>query len=188
MNFLIDLFKLSFSDPSAAGVKLLALRLSINATLSAFTVSIIFASIMIFAFNGFGLVVLLPGIPPLYPIFVVLIVGVGNLALIGTIILAGRIFRANGSFSDGVLLFAWVQMLQVILQVCQIVLSLFSVALAGIIGLFGSGLLFWVLFGLINSWLSLASVWRAAFCFVLGLIGLSVCGSIILVSIGFSPA
>lgn len=188
MNFLIDLFKLSFSDPSAAGVKLLALRLSINAALSAFTVSIIFASIMIFAFNGFGLVVLLPGIPPLYPIFVVLIVGIGNLALIGTIILAGRIFRAYGSFSDGVLLFAWVQMLQVILQVCQIVLSLFSVALAGIIGLFGSGLLFWVLFGLINSWLSLASVWRAAFCFVLGLIGLSVFGSIILVSIGFSPA
>jgi hypothetical protein len=188
MNFLVDLFKLSFSDPSAAGVRLIELKLSINAALSAFTVSIIIASIMIFAFNGFGLVVLFPGIPPLSPIFVVLLVGMGNLALVGSIILAGRIFQANGSFSDGVLLFAWMQMLQVLLQLFQLVLSLFSVAMAGILGLFGTGLLFWVLFGLINSWLSLTSMWRSAICFVLGLIGLSIFGSIVLVSIGFSPA
>lgn len=187
MNFLVDLFKLSFLDPSAAGARLLELRPNIKTALSAFTVSIIFAVIMIFAFNGFGLVVLLPGLPALSPIFVVLIVGVGNLALVACIMLAGRVFQGEGSFSNGVLLFAWMQILQVILQAFQIGLSIFSGALAGLIGLFGTGLLFWVLFGLINSWLGLASVWRAGFCFVLGLIGLSVCGSIILVSIGFSP-
>ena len=99
----------------------------------------------------------------------------------------GSFVQANGSFFDGIFLFAWMQILQIFLQVLQLGISIFSQELAGSVGLFGTGLLFWVLFGLINSWLDLGSNWRAAFCFLLGLIVMSICGSIFLVSVGFSP-
>ena len=149
--------------------------------------TIILAAIMIFIFNGLGLVVLFPGMPPLSPIFVVIVIGIGNILLVACILFSSRIFQANGNFFDGIFLFAWMQILQIFLQVLQLGISIFSQEMAGIVGLFGTGLLFWVLFGLINSWLDLGSNWKAAFCFLLGLIVMSICGSIFLVSVGFSP-
>jgi hypothetical protein len=59
--------------------------------------------------------------------------------------------------------------------------------LAGLISLFATGLLFWILFGLLNAWLHLGSMWKAALCFVIGVIGLSMGSAFILVSLGFSP-
>ena len=187
MSYIIDLFKLSFANPYEAGLRLLALQPSKNTSLSAFAVTIILAAIMIFIFNGLGLVVLFPGMPPLSPIFVVIVIGIGNILLVACILFSSRIFQANGSFFDGIFLFAWMQILQIFLQVLQLGISIFSQELAGIVGLFGTGLLFWVLFGLINSWLDLGSNWKAAFCFLLGLIVMSICGSIFLISVGFSP-
>ena len=62
-----------------------------------------------------------------------------------------------------------------------------SITLAGLVSLIATGLLFWILFGLLNSWLNLGSMWKAAACFVISVIGLSMAGAFILVSFGVSP-
>jgi hypothetical protein len=73
------------------------------------------------------------------------------------------------------------------LQIAQTALMVISVTLAGLISIFATGLLFWILFGLLNAWLQLGSMWKAALCFVIGVIGLSMGGAFILVSLGVGP-
>jgi hypothetical protein len=113
--------------------------------------------------------------------------GFGTLGLVGCIWLSARAFGGAGKFSDGILVFSWIQILQVLLQIFQTALMMISNTLAGVISLFATGLLFWILFGLINAWLQLGSLWKAALCFVIGVIGLSMGSAFILVSLGFSP-
>jgi hypothetical protein len=48
-------------------------------------------------------------------------------------------------------------------------------------------LMFWILFGLISAWLELGSMLKAALCFVLGLVALSLGGAFLLVLLGFAP-
>ena len=78
-------------------------------------------------------------------------------------------------------------MLQVLLQVVQAALMVVSIPLAGFVSLIATGLLFWIVFGLLNSWLNLGSMWKAALCFVISVIGLSMAGAFILFSFGVSP-
>ena len=47
--------------------------------------------------------------------------------------------------------------------------------------------MFWILFGLMSAWLELGSMLKAALCFVLALIALSLGGAFLLVFLGFAP-
>ena len=187
MNLISNLLRLSLTNPTEAGAHILALRLNLGAALSAFAVTINIAVVLMFALSGFQPTTVLPGFAPMAPVVLVAIMGLGTLGLVGCIWLSARAFGGSGRFSDGVLVFAWIQILQVGLQIVQTALMVISVTFAGLISIFATGLLFWILFGLLNSWLNLGSMWKAALCFVLGVIGLSMGGAFILVSLGFGP-
>jgi hypothetical protein len=116
------------------------------------------------------------------------LMGGGTLGLVCCIWLISRAFSQNGRFADGLLVFAWIQVLQILLHIAQTVLMVISIAMAGLIGLFATVLMFWILFGLINAWLELDSMLKAALCFVLGLVALSLGGAFLLVLLGFAPA
>jgi len=101
--------------------------------------------------------------------------------------LISRAFSQTGRFADGILVFAWIQVLQILLHIVQTALVVISVTIAGTVGLFATVLMFWILFGLINAWLDLGSMFKAALCFVLGLVALSLGGAFLLVFLGFAP-
>ena len=187
MNFMSNLLRLSLTNPTEAGAYIFALRFNLGAALSAFAVTVIIAVLLLFALSGFKPTAVLPGFAPMAPVVLVAIMGLGTLGLVGCIWLAARAFGGSGRFSDGVLVFAWIQILQVGLQIVQTASMVISVTFAGLISIFATGLLFWILFGLLNSWLNLGSMWKAALCFLLGVIGLSMGGAFILVSLGFGP-
>ena len=187
MNFMINLLRLSVTDPNAAGMHISALRPSLGTALSAFVVTIIIAVVLMFALNGFQTAVILPGFPAISPVSLAAIMGFGTLGLVGSIWLAAHAFGGSGSFANGILIFAWIQTLQVLLQVVQAALMVVSIPLAGFVSLIATGLLFWIVFGLLNSWLNLGSMWKAALCFVIGVIGLSMAGAFVLFSFGVSP-
>ena len=187
MNFMSNLLRLSLTNPTEAGAYIFALRFNLGAALSAFAVTVIIAVLLLFALSGFKPTAVLPGFAPMAPVVLVAIMGLGTLGLVGCIWLAARAFGGSGRFSDGILVFAWIQILQVGLQIVQTALMVISVTFAGLISIFATGLLFWILFGLLNSWLNLGSMWKAALCFLLGVIGLSMGGAFILVSLGFGP-
>ena len=100
---------------------------------------------------------------------------------------AMNIFVESGRFGDGLMVFAWVQVLQILLHIVQTTLMLISMTIAGLVGLFATVLMFWILFGLISAWLELGSMLKAALCFVLGLVALSLGGAFLLVLLGFAP-
>lgn len=113
--------------------------------------------------------------------------GGGTLGLVCCIWLISRAFSQTGRFADGILVFAWIQVLQILLHIVQTALMVISVTIAGTVGLFATVLMFWILFGLINAWLDLGSMFKAALCFVLGLVALSLGGAFLLVFLGFAP-
>ena len=113
--------------------------------------------------------------------------GGGTLGLVCCIWLISRAFSQTGRFADGILVFAWIQVLQILLHIVQTALVVISVTIAGTVGLFATVLMFWILFGLINAWFDLGSMFKAALCFVLGLVALSLGGAFLLVLLGFAP-
>ena len=57
----------------------------------------------------------------------------------------GRAFGGRGSFPDALLIVVWLQLLMLALQVLQLVVTFFSPALAGLIGLAGFGVFLWLM-------------------------------------------
>ena len=107
MNFMINLLRLSLTDPNAAGTHISALRPSFGTALSAFVVTIITAVVLIFALNGFETAVILPGFPEISPVSLAAIMGLGTLGLVGSIWLVAHAFGGSGSFPNGILIFAF---------------------------------------------------------------------------------
>ena len=108
--------------------------------------------------------------------------------LVVCIWLISRAFSQSGRLADGLLVFAWIQVLQILLHIVQSALMVISLNIAGLVGLFTTVLMFWILFGLMNAWLELGSMLKVALCFVLGLVALSLGGAFLLVFFGFAPS
>jgi hypothetical protein len=187
MNLILSLLRLSLTNPTDAGRVLVGLRLTPGTAFSAFALVIIAAVLLMFSLSGFQGVMLLPGFAPLSPWFLTAIMGGGTLGLCVCIWLISRAFSQSGRFADGLLVFAWIQLLQTLLLIVQTGLMVISVNIAGLVGLFATVLIFWILFGLMNAWLELESMLKAALCFVLGLVALSLGGAFLLVFFGFAP-
>ena len=187
MNLILSLLRLSLTNPTDAGRVLVDLRLTLGTAFSAFALVIIAAVLLMFSLSGFQGVMLLPGFAPLSPWSLTAIMGGGTLGLCACIWLISRAFSQSGRFADGLLVFAWVQLLQTLLLIVQTVLMVISLNIAGLVGLFATVLIFWILFGLMNAWLELESMLKAALCFVLGLVALSLGGAFLLVFFGFTP-
>ena len=188
MNLILSLLRLSLTNPTDAGRVLVGLRLAPGTAFSAFALVIIAAVLLMFSLSGFQGVMLLPGFAPLSPWSLTAIMGGGTLGLCVCIWLISRAFSQSGRFADGLLVFAWVQLLQILLLIVQTALMVISLNIAGLVGLFATVLLFWILFGLMNAWLELESMLKAALCFVLGLVALSLGGAFLLVFFGFTPS
>ena len=187
MNLILSLLRLSLTNPTDAGRVLVGLRLAPGTAFSAFALVIIAAVLLMFSLSGFQGVMLLPGFAPLSPLSLTAIMGGGTLGLCVCIWLISRAFSQSGRLADGLLVFAWVQLLQTLLLIVQTALMVISVNIAGLVGLFATVLIFWILFGLMNAWLELESMLKAALCFVLGLVALSLGGAFLLVFFGFAP-
>ena len=187
MNLILSLLRLSLTNPTDAGRVLVGLRLPPGTAFSAFALVIIAAVLLMFSRSGFQGVMLLPGFAPLSPWSLTAIMGGGTLGLCVCIWLISRAFSQSGRFADGLLVFAWVQLLQTLLLIVQTALMFISLNIAGLLGLFATVLIFWILFGLMNAWLELESMLKAALCFVLGLVALSLGGAFLLVFFGFAP-
>ena len=187
MNLIFVLLRLSLTNPPDAGRVLVDLRLNLSTAFSAFVLVIIGAVLLMFTLSGFQGVTVLPGLAPLSPWSLTVIMGGGTLGLVSCIWLVSRAFSQSGRFGDGLMVFAWIQVLQILLHVVQTTLMLISMTIAGLVGLFATVLMFWILFGLISAWLELGSMLKAALCFVLGLVALSLGGAFLLVLLGFAP-
>ena len=188
MNLILSLLRLSLTNPTDAGRVLVGLRLPPGTAFSAFALVIIAAVLLMFSLSGFQGVMLLPGFAPLSPWSLTAIMGGGTLGLCVCIWLISRAFSQSGRFADGLLVFSWVQLLQTLLLIVQTALMFISLTIAGLLGLFATVLIFWILFGLMNAWLELESMLKAALCFVLGLVALSLGGAFLLVFFGFTPS
>ena len=186
MNPFLALLRLSLTNPTAAGQMLVNLRLNLSTAFTAFALVIIAAVLIMFILSEFQGMTVLPGFVPLTPWGLTALMGGGTLGLVCCIWLISRAFSQNGRFADGLLVFAWIQVLQILLNIAQSVLMVISITMAGLIGLFATFLMFWILFGLMSAWLELGSMLKAALCFVLGLVALSLGGAFLLVLLGFS--
>lgn len=186
MNLFPALLRLSLTNPTAAGQMLVNLRLNLSTAFTAFALVIIAAVLIMFILSEFQGMTVLPGFVPLTPWGLTALMGGGTLGLVCCIWLISRAFSQNGRFADGLLVFAWIQVLQILLHIAQSVLMVISITMAGLIGLFATFLMFWILFGLMSAWLELGSMLKAALCFVLGLVALSLGGAFLLVLLGFS--
>jgi len=165
---------------------LVNLRLNLSTAFTAFALVIIAAVLIMFILSEFQGMTVLPGFVPLTPWGLTALMGGGTLGLVCCIWLISRAFSQNGRFADGLLVFAWIQVLQILLHIAQSVLMVISITMAGLIGLFATFLMFWILFGLMSAWLDFGSLFKAALCFVLGLVALSLGGAFLLVLLGFS--
>ena len=186
MNPFLALLRLSLTNPTAAGQMLVNLRLNLSTAFTAFALVIIAAVLIMFILSEFQGMTVLPGFVPLTPWGLTALMGGGTLGLVCCIWLISRAFSQNGRFADGLLVFAWIQVLRILLLIAQSVLMVISITMAGLIGLFATFLMFWILFGLMSAWLELGSMLKAALCFVLGLVALSLGGAFLLVLLGFS--
>lgn len=186
MNPFLALLRLSLTNPTAAGQMLVNLRLNLSTAFTAFALVIIAAVLIMFILSEFQGMTVLPGFVPLTPWGLTALMGGGTLGLVCCIWLISRAFSQNGRFADGLLVFAWIQVLQILLHIAQSVLMVISITMAGLIGLFATFLMFWILFGLMSAWLELGSMLKAALCFVLGLVALSLGGAFLLILLGFS--
>ena len=155
MNLILSLLRLSLTNPTNAGRVLVGLHLAPGTAFSAFALVIIAAVLLMFSLSGFQGVMLLPGFAPLSPWSLTAIMGGGTLGLCVCIWLISRAFSQSGRLADGLLVFAWVQLLQTLLLIVQTALMVISVNIAGLVGLFATVLIFWILFGLMNAWLEL---------------------------------
>jgi len=186
MNPFLALLRLSLTNPTAAGQMLVNLRLNLSTAFTAFALVIIAAVLIMFILSEFQGMTVLPGFVPLTPWGLTALMGGGTLGLVCCIWLISRAFSQNGRFADGLLVFAWIQVLQILLHIAQSVLMVISITMAGLIGLFATFLMFWILFGLMSAWLELGSMLKAALCFVFGLVALSLGGAFLLILLGFS--
>ena len=186
MNFMINLLRLSLTDPNAAGSRILSLRPNLGTALSALVVIIIITVVFLHALNSFKPISLVYGLPKMLPITIVVARCLITLALVWSIWLVAYAFGGSGSLVDGVLIFAWVQVLQLLFLIIQIPLSVLPINFALLAILISIVVLLWVLFGLLNSWLGLNSMWKSAGCFIIGALGMSMGAAFILVSFGFS--
>lgn len=57
----------------------------------------------------------------------------------------GRAFGGRGSFADALLVVVWLQLLMLVLQVAQLVVTFVSPVLAGLLGLAGFGVFLWLM-------------------------------------------
>ena len=187
MNLILMLLRLSLTNPTEAGRVLVDLRLPLSTAFSAFALVIIAAVLLMFTLSGFQAVTVLPGFAPLSPWSLTALMGGGTLGLVACIWAISRAFNQSGRFADGLLVFAWIQVLQMVLHIVQTALMVMSMNMAGLVGLFATVLMFWILFGLMSAWLELGSMLKAALCFVLALIALSLGGAFLLVFLGFAP-
>jgi len=187
MNLILMLLRLSLTNPTEAGRVLVDLRLPLSTAFSAFALVIIAAVLLMFTLSGFQAVTVLPGLAPLSPWPLTALMGGGTLGLVACIWVISRAFGQSGRFADGLLVFAWMQVLQIALHIVQTALMVMSMNMAGLVGLFATVLMFWILFGLMSAWLELGSMLKAALCFVLALIALSLGGAFLLVFLGFAP-
>ena len=187
MNLILSLLRLSLTNPTEAGRVLVDLRLPLSTAFNAFALVIIAAVLLMFTLSGFQAVTVLPGFAPLSPWPLTALMGGGTLGLVACIWLISRAFGQSGRFADGLLVFAWIQVLQIVLHIVQTALMVMSMNMAGLVGLFATVLMFWILFGLMSAWLELGSMLKAALCFVLALIALSLGGAFLLVFLGFAP-
>ena len=190
MNFLVDLFKLSFSDPKAAGLRIVKVEANLLTSFKVLVLVSIGIAISSSFFNGFKPIELVPAEVfqdawPVSPVLHAFIIICRTIGLILCILMVGRAFGSSGTFTDGLMILSWSFVLQtIILTFAEAILILLPFQLVGIGMLFVIFVWVWVLIGLTNVWLGLNNSYKSAGCLVIGCISFSVVIGVILTLFG----
>lgn len=181
------LFRETITAPRVAAARLIAMQLDLPSSLALFFVAIVSSVAVLFLIAGFQPIAVFPGMPALSPFSVAAIVGIGNLVLVGGLMVVARMFDGQGGYAAGVVLFGWLQIVQIAVQAVQLIALIISTLLAGILSLAGFVFVFWVLFSFISEWQGLNSLFKAMIVFVLAVLALSLVLSVLMLIAGVSP-
>ena len=188
MTQLYHLFITTLTAPRQAAAYLAGLGLDIRAGVAGLVVTVILGVLVLFTLNGFQPVGLMMGMAPLSPITFVAMVLISNLLLMGAILITGRIFGGTGTFETGLIFFAWLQFIQLGIQITLAVLALIlGPGLAAFASLASIVIVFWITFNFISVLHGFDAIWKAIVTFVLAIIALAFAVSILLTIAGVQP-
>jgi hypothetical protein len=176
---LADLFPLardSIADPRATFRRLQALDLD-RATLWQALIAVSVVSVMLFL-AGQHLVVMQGG-RPLFPgglgaVYLSLVFFAGQALIAVFVYWGGRMLGGTGSFEGALLAVVWLDFITACVLVVQLVLQVLLPPLAGLVGLAGFVLSFWLLTGFIVQLHGFRSMARTFVGILIGLVGLFV--------------
>ena len=130
---LITLLKISFTDPKQAGSIILSYDLPYNAIASIFAAAICASTAMLFAVDLFydteGLSLTNVSTPWVFA----LLVGVMTLVVCGAISWTGQRFSGLGDFKSIFTIVAWLQVVQMVMQMTSFLVMVLFAPLAGIV-------------------------------------------------------
>lgn len=98
----------------------------------------------------------------------------------------GRAMGGQGSFDGTILLMAWMQFIMVMLQVAQTLSLILVPPLAGLIGILGLGLFFWLLTNFVAELHGFGSLVQVFLMIILSIIGIAFVLSVVLSIIGIA--
>lgn len=189
MTALGQLFVASLLSPRDAAHRLLGQGLDARAGVLGLLATVILGVLVLFGLNGFAPVRLLPGMDPISPLVFAAMVLVTNLLLILALLLAGRMFGGTAGLADGLVLFAWLQFMQLGLQICTTILAfVLGPVLGAPVAFVAMIIIFWMFFNFILVWQNFDSMWKAVVTVFLALLAISFVFSNILLMAGGMPA
>ncbi len=175
----------SVKDPRAGAREVMALSLPRNsrweALIAVVIVSVLLAQVTTFLNPGSDMMM-----APLLsnPLVSTTIQLATMVIMVFAVFWIGRALGGKGSFDDTILLMAWMQCIFVALQVVQTLALLVVPPLAGLLGIAGVGLFFWLLTNFVAELHGFRSLGRVFMLIILSMIGLAVLMSIVFSMIG----
>jgi len=183
---LVQLAWASLTDPKGSLRQVTALPLDQTARWQALllivVISVILGHLSILMTGGPGTAMMAPFIAN------PMMAGVVQLALLGLMVFAvfwiGRAMGGSGQFDDAILLVAWLQFILVCLQVAQTLAMFVLPALAGLIGIAGFVLFFWLLTNFVAELHGFQSLAQVFLMILLSMVGIAFVLSLVLSIIG----
>ncbi|MEM6307102.1 MAG: Yip1 family protein [Pseudomonadota bacterium] len=184
---LTDFILETIKTPRDAAKRLLGYNISADLAFLAMGAMIGAYVLLIMALSGLQPVALMPGMAPMGPLYLAVVLFGGNVLLIVAVSICGRPFGGQGTVTQAVLLFAWLQAIQMLFQIAQLIVALVSNVIAAFLGLGVLILVIWILLNFIDALHNLNSLGKSALVFLLAIVGIAVGLTLITTLLGISP-
>ncbi|TCP63450.1 Yip1-like protein [Rhodovulum bhavnagarense] len=172
--FLIRLARDTVSDPREGARRVLALNLSEGLLWQALVLVVVVSVLL----TALGEIAVPAPVDPLLPVFsanpllTAVVQGGLLVVMVYAIHFIGRGFGGHGDFAGAMTLTVWLQFIMMLLQVAQTVFLIVFPPLAGLIGMLGIGLFFWLLSHFVTVLHGYASALRTFFGIMASMVGI----------------